>query len=78
MNGKYKHNSRFCALQSSSSDYDNAKQINAQKKNDDEDDRSLDNATESLLDNLIIDDEEDNPELSKRVSCAAVLNNTSN
>jgi len=36
----------------------------------------LDNATESLLDNLIIDDEEDNPELSKRVSCAAVLNST--
>jgi len=48
--------------------------MNAQKKHDD-DDRSLDNATESLLDNLIIDDEEDNPEISKRVSCANVLNN---
>jgi hypothetical protein len=36
----------------------------------------LDNATESLLDNLIIDDEEDNPELSKRISLPVTLNNT--
>lgn len=51
--------------------------MNAQKKHD-EDDRSLDNATESLLDNLIMDDEEDNPEMTKRISCAAVHTNTQN